>query len=136
MISSFVSYGVEKRISKNPEKFGKGAIEGVAGPESANNSAASGAFIPFFTLGIPPNVAMALLFGALLIHGMRPGPFLLKEHPDIFWGVISSMYIGNVMLLILNLPLIPIWVKVLKVPYRILFPTYFAFLSNRVLQPQ
>jgi len=127
VVSSFLSYSLEKRISKNPEKFGKGAIEGVAGPESANNSATSGAFVPFFTLGIPPNVVMALLFGALMIHGMRPGPLLLQDHPDIFWGVVCSMYIGNVMLLILNLPLIPMWVQVLKVPYRILFPLILLF---------
>jgi putative tricarboxylic transport membrane protein len=127
VIASFVSYGMEKRISKNPETFGKGAIAGVAGPESANNSAAAGAFIPLFTLGIPANVVMALLFGALVIHGIRPGPFFIKEHPDIFWGVISSMYVGNVMLLVLNLPLIPIWVKLLKVPYKILFPLILLF---------
>jgi len=127
VIASFVSYGLEKRISKEPEKFGKGAIEGVAGPESANNSATAGAFVPLFTLGIPANIVMALLFGALVIHGMRPGPFLLKDHPDLFWGVISSMYIGNVMLLVLNLPLIPLWVQVLKIPYRILFPLILLF---------
>jgi len=127
VIASFLSYGLEKRISKEPERFGKGAIEGVAGPESANNSATSGSFIPLLTLGIPSNVVMALMFGALLIHGMRPGPFLLKDHPDLFWGVVSSMYIGNVMLLILNLPLIPMWVQVLKIPYRILFPLIILF---------
>jgi putative tricarboxylic transport membrane protein len=127
VISSFVSYGLEKRISKEPEKFGKGAIAGVAGPESANNSATAGAFVPLFTLGIPANAVMALLFGALVIHGMRPGPFLIKDHPDLFWGIISSMYIGNVMLLVLNLPLIPLWVQVLKVPYRILFPLILLF---------
>jgi putative tricarboxylic transport membrane protein len=127
VISSFVSYSLEKRISKEPEKFGKGAIEGVAGPESANNSATAGAFVPLFTLGIPANIVMALLFGALVIHGMRPGPFLLKDHPDLFWGVISSMYIGNAMLLVLNLPLIPLWVQVLKIPYRILFPLILLF---------
>ena len=127
MISTFVSYAVEKRLSKTPERFGKGAIEGVAGPESANNAAASGCFIPLFTLGIPTNVIMALLYGALLIHGMRPGPLLLRDHPEVFWGVVSSMYIGNVMLLVLNLPLIPLWVKVLKVPYRILFPLILLF---------
>ncbi len=126
-MSSFVSYGMEKRISKNPETFGKGAIAGVAGPESANNAAAAGAFIPLFTLGIPANVVMALLFGALVIHGIRPGPFFIKEHPDLFWGVISSMYVGNVMLLVLNLPLIPLWVKLLKVPYKILFPLILLF---------
>ena len=122
IIASFLSYGVEKRLSKTPERFGKGAIEGVAGPEAANNAATSGAFVPFLTLGIPPNVVMALFFGALLIHGISPGPFLINDHPDLFWGLISSMYIGNVMLLILNLPLIPLWVQVLRVPYRILFP--------------
>jgi putative tricarboxylic transport membrane protein len=127
IISSFVSYGLEKRISKEPEKFGRGAIEGVAGPESANNSATAGAFVPLFTLGIPSNVVMALLFGALTIHGMRPGPFLMANHPDLFWGVVSSMYIGNVMLLILNVPLIPLWVQVLKIPYKILFPLILLF---------
>jgi len=127
LLSSFVSYSVEKRLSKNPEKFGHGAIEGVAGPESANNSAASGAFIPLLTLGIPANVVMAILLGALMIHGITPGPLLLKEHPDLFWGVIASMYVGNVMLLVLNLPLIGLWVKVLRVPYSILFPLILFF---------
>jgi putative tricarboxylic transport membrane protein len=127
VIAAFASYGVEKRLSKNPERFGKGAIEAVAGPEAANNSATSGAFIPFFTLGIPPGVIMALFMGALLIHGIRPGPLLLKEHPDVFWGVVSSMYVGNIMLLVLNLPLIPVWVQVLKIPYRILFPLVILF---------
>ena len=127
VIASFLSYGIEKRISKEPDRFGKGAIEGVAGPESANNSACSGGFIPLLTLGIPPNVVLALLFGALIIHGIRPGPLLLQDHPDIFWGVISSMYIGNVMLLVLNLPLIPLWIQVLKIPYRILFPLILLF---------
>jgi putative tricarboxylic transport membrane protein len=122
VISSFLSYAVEKKFSKYPEKFGKGAIEGVAGPESANNSATSAAFIPLFSLGIPSNVIMALLIGALMVHGLQPGPLLIIEHPEIFWGTVVSMYIGNVMLLILNLPLIGIWVKLLKVPYRILFP--------------
>ena len=127
VIAAFLSYGIEKKVSKNPQEFGKGAIEGVAGPEAANNSATAGCFIPLFTLGIPSNVVMALMFGALLIHGMRPGPFLLRDHPDLFWGVVSSMYIGNVMLLILNLPLIPLWVQVLKIPYRILFPLILLF---------
>ena len=127
VVSSLLSYGLEKRLSKTPERFGKGAIEGVAGPESANNSAVSGSFVPLLTLGIPPNVVMAVLLGAFIIHGIRPGPLLLKDHPDLFWGVISSMYIGNVMLLILNLPLIPVWVQVLKVPYRILFPLILLF---------
>ncbi len=126
-ISAFMSYGLEKRISKDPSRFGKGAIEGVAGPESANNAATGGAFIPLLTLGIPANVIMGLFFGALLIHGIQPGPLLLKDHPDIFWGLVSSMYIGNGMLLVLNLPLIPIWVRVLKIPYRILFPLILLF---------
>jgi putative tricarboxylic transport membrane protein len=127
VMSSFVSYGLEKRISKNPETFGKGAIAGVAGPESANNASAAGAFIPLFTLGIPGTLVTALLFGALVIHGIRPGPFFIKQHPDLFWGVISSMYVGNVMLLVLNLPLIPLWVKLLKVPYKILLPLILLF---------
>jgi putative tricarboxylic transport membrane protein len=127
VIASFLSYTLEKKVSKHPEEFGQGAIEGVAGPESANNSATAGNFIPLFTLGLPMNPTMALMFGALLIHGMQPGPFLLRDHPDLFWGVTSSMYIGNVMLLVLNLPLIPLWVKVLKIPYVILFPLILVF---------
>jgi putative tricarboxylic transport membrane protein len=127
IISSFVSYAVEKRVSRHPEKFGKGAIEGVAGPESANNAAIGGAFIPFFSLGIPPNVVMALLLGALMIHGIQPGPLILKQHPDIFWGTVASMYVGNGMLLLLNLPLIGIWVKILKIPYPTLFPLILLF---------
>lgn len=127
IIASFVSYAVEKRFSRHPERFGKGAIEGVAGPESANNSATSGAFIPLFSLGIPSNVIMALLLGALMIHGVRPGPLLIMEHPEIFWGTVASMYVGNIMLLILNLPLIGLWVKILKIPYRVLFPLILLF---------
>ena len=127
VIASFLSYALEKRISKDPDKFGKGAIEGVAGPESANNSATSGAFIPLLTLGIPTTSIMALMFAALLTHGIQPGPFLLNEHPDLFWSLITSMYIGNVLLLIINLPLIPVWVTVLKVPARILFPLILLF---------
>jgi len=127
IVASFLSYGVEKKFSKHPETFGKGAIAGVAGPESANNSASSGAFIPLFTLGIPANSVMALLLGALMIHGLKPGPFLIKEHPEIFWGTIMSMYLGNVILIFLNLPLISIWVKLLKVPYRVLFPLILFF---------
>jgi putative tricarboxylic transport membrane protein len=127
LLSSFVSYTVEKKVSKHPEKFGKGAIEGVAGPESANNSAAGATMIPLLTLGIPPNISMAMLFSALIIHGVQPGPLFIKQHPDIFWGVIASMYLGNVFLLILNLPLIGIWVQVLKVPYRVLFPLILLF---------
>jgi putative tricarboxylic transport membrane protein len=127
VIASFASYAVEKKVSKHPERFGQGAIEGVAGPESANNAAAEGAFVPLLTLGIPPNVVMALLLGALMIHGITPGPRLIPEHPEIFWGVIASMYVGNVMLLVLNLPLISLWVQVLKVPYKVLFPLILLF---------
>lgn len=126
-ISSFISYAMEKRFSKHPERFGKGAIEGVAGPESANNSACAGNFIPVLTLGIPTSAVMAVIVGAFIIHGVTPGPLLIKNNPDIFWGTIASMYIGNVMLLILNLPMIGIWVKVLKIPYGILFPLIFLF---------
>ena len=106
VIASFVSYAVEKRVAKHPERFGKGAIEGVAAPEAANNAAAQGAFIPLLTLGIPSNVVMALLLGALIVHGVTPGPLLLSQHPQLFWGVVASMYVGNIMLLALNLPLI------------------------------
>jgi putative tricarboxylic transport membrane protein len=127
IISSFASYAVEKKISKHPEKFGTGVIEGVAGPESANNAATGGAFIPLLSLGIPSNAVTALLLGALIIHGIQPGPLLIKEHPDIFWGTVASMYLGNILLLVLNLPLIGIWVKVLKVPYPVLFPLILLF---------
>jgi putative tricarboxylic transport membrane protein len=127
VISSFASYAIEKRFSKYPEKFGTGVIEGVAAPEAANNAAAQGAFIPMVTLGIPSNIVMALLLAALMIHGITPGPLLIEKHPGLFWGFITSMYIGNVMLLVLNLPLIPLWVKFLRVPYPILFPFIFLF---------
>jgi len=127
IVSSFTSYAVEKRFSKYPEKFGTGVIEGVAGPETANNSGSTGAFVPLLTLGIPSNAVMALLLGLLLTHGVQVGPLLLKQHSDIFWGVVVSMYIGNAMLLVLNLPLIGLWVKILKVPYPILFPFILLF---------
>ncbi|MCC7274284.1 MAG: tripartite tricarboxylate transporter permease [Alphaproteobacteria bacterium] len=127
VISSFISYGLEKRLSRTPERFGKGAIEGVAGPEAANNAAAGGGFIPLLTLGIPPNVVMALLLGAFIVHGLQPGPLLMTQNPAIFWGIVASMYIGNLMLLVLNLPLIGIWVQLLRVPYRILFPLILMF---------
>src|SRR5271157_1040282 len=127
VLASFMSYGLEKRVSKEPQKFGTGAIEGVAAPESANNSAASSSFIPLLTLGIPPNVSLSVLFGAFLIHGVTPGPLLLKDHPDLFWGVVSSMYLGNVMLLVLNLPLIPMWAQVLKIPAKLLYPLILLF---------
>ena len=122
LITTFFAYGLEKRLSKYPEKFGTGVIEGVAAPETANNAAVSGAMVPLLALGVPPHVVMALLLGAFIIHGIQPGPFFITEHPDIFWGVIASMYLGNVMLLILNLPLIGMWVKILKIPYPLLFP--------------
>jgi putative tricarboxylic transport membrane protein len=127
VIASFVSYAIEKRVSKHPEEFGKGAIEGVAAPEAANNAAAQGAFIPLLTLGIPSNVVMAMLLGALIIHGVTPGPLLLADHPQLFWGVVASMYVGNAMLLALNLPLIGMWVQLLRVPYSILFPLIILF---------
>jgi putative tricarboxylic transport membrane protein len=127
VLSSFVAYAVEKRVSKYPEKFGTGLIEGVAAPESANNAAAQSAFIPLLTLGLPANVVMALLLGALILHGVTPGPLLLAKHPDIFWGVIASMYIGNVMLLVLNLPLIGLWVQLLKIPYPFMMPMIILF---------
>jgi putative tricarboxylic transport membrane protein len=126
-ISSFVSYAVEKRVSRHPGKFGQGAIEGVAGPESANNAATGGSFIPLFSLGIPSNSVMAILLGALMIHGVIPGPNLMQQNADLFWGVVASMYVGNIMLLVLNLPLIGLWVKLLRVPYAILFPLILLF---------
>jgi len=125
--ASFVSYALEKRISKKSTEFGTGIIEGVAGPESANNAATSGTFVSLFTLGIPTSAVSALLLGALMIHGMQPGPLLIGKSPDLFWGLIASMYVGNAMLLVLNLPLIPLWVKILKIPYPILFPLIMMF---------
>jgi putative tricarboxylic transport membrane protein len=127
VIASFTSYAIEKKISKHPEQFGHGAIQGVAGPESANNAAAGGNFIPLLTLGIPANPVIAILLGALLIHGLQPGPLLMTKAPDLFWGTIVSMYIGNVMLLVLNLPLIPLWVMVLRIPYFLLYPLIILF---------
>ena len=127
IVSSFTSYTLEKRISKHPERFGTGEIAGVAGPEAANNAAVGGAFIPLLSLGIPPNAVIAVLFSALLIHGVRPGPLLITEHADIFWGIMASMYAGNFFLLLLNLPAIGLWVKVLQIPYRILAPLILLF---------
>jgi len=127
IIASFVSYATEKRVSRYPQRFGSGVIEGVAGPEAANNAAAGGAFIPLLTLGIPANAVMAILLGALMIHGLQPGPLLIKQAPDVFWGIITSMYIGNAMLLVLNLPLIPMWARLLRVPYAVLFPFILLF---------
>jgi len=127
IIASIMSYAAEKRISKHPEKFGTGIIEGVAGPESANNASAQASFVPLLSLGIPTNAVMALLLASLMIHEVLPGPLLIKNNPDIFWSVIASMYIGNIMLLLLNLPLIGLWIQVLKVPYAYLFPFIFIF---------
>ncbi len=127
VISSFSSYAIEKKLSRHPEKFGTGTIEGVAGPESANNSATGGAFIPLFTLGIPVNSVIAILLGAFMIHGIQPGPMIITKHADLFWGTVMSMYLGNIMLLVLNLPLIGLWVQVLRVPYPILFPLILLF---------
>jgi putative tricarboxylic transport membrane protein len=122
VIASFVSYAVEKRVAKDPGRFGKGAIEGVAAPESANNSAAQTAFVPTLMLGVPGDTVMALVLGALLIHGVIPGPRLISDSPDLFWGLVVSFLFGNIMLVILNLPLIRIWLYILSIPYRILFP--------------
>ena len=127
VISSFIAYAIEKRLSRHPERFGQGAIEGVAAPEAANNAAATSSFIPLLTLGIPGNASIALIFAALLIHGIRPGPLLIQQRPEIFWGLIASMYVGNVMLIVLNLPLIRLWVKLLQVPYRLLAPLIVVF---------
>jgi putative tricarboxylic transport membrane protein len=120
--AAFVSYATERQLSKHPERFGQGAIEGVAGPEAANNSAVAGSMIPLLSLGLPTNAVTALLLGSLVIQGVQPGPMLITQHPDLFWGVVASMYVGNVMLLILNLPLVGLWVQLLRVPYRFLFP--------------
>jgi putative tricarboxylic transport membrane protein len=127
IIPTFMSYALEKRLSRHPERFGHGAIEGVAGPESANNAATGGALIPLLTLGVAPNVPMAVLLGAFLLHGVQPGPLMITERPELFWGVVASMYVGNVLLLVLNLPLIGLWVQLLRVPYGILFPLILLF---------
>jgi TctA family transporter len=126
-IASFSSYMIEKKVSKHPEMFGRGAIEGVAGPESANNADAQCKFIPTLTLGIPASATMALMLGALTIQGIAPGPQVMTQKPDLFWGLVASMWVGNLMLVVLNLPLIGLWVSLLKVPYRILFPCIMAF---------
>jgi len=126
-LAAFGAYSVEKKSSKYSHEFGKGAIEGVAGPESANNAAAQTSFIPLLTLGIPPNAVMALMVGAMTIHNIQPGPQVMTSNPALFWGLISSMWIGNVMLILLNLPLIGIWVKLLKIPYRFMYPAILVF---------
>jgi putative tricarboxylic transport membrane protein len=127
VLGPFASYAMEKKLADDPSRFGKGAIEGVAGPESANNAGAQTSFIPLLTLGIPPNAVMALMVGAMTIHGLIPGPQVMTKHPTLFWGMIASMWIGNLMLLIINLPLIGLWVRLLKVPYRLMFTTILLF---------
>ncbi len=127
VLAPFASYTIEKKLAKDPSRFGKGAIEGVAGPESANNAGAQTAFIPLLTLGIPPNAVMALMVGAMTIHGIIPGPLVMSKSPDLFWGMVASMWVGNAMLVIINLPMIGLWVKLLKVPYRLMFPAILLF---------
>lgn len=127
IIPTFLSYALEKKISKHPERFGTGVIEGVAAPEACNNAAVGGTFIPLLSLGVPANAMTAILLGALMIYGLQPGPLLIRNSPDLFWGFIASMYIGNIMLLVLNLPLIPMWVQVLKIPYSYLFSFILLF---------
>jgi len=127
LLSSFASYALEKRLARNPAEFGRGAIQGVAGPESANNAGAQTTFIPMLTLGIPPNAILALLMGALMIHGIQPGPGVVTQHPQLFWGLVASMWVANAMLVIINLPLVGIWVQLLRVPYRLLFPVMLFF---------
>jgi len=127
VVAAFASYSFEKKIARNPSRFGHGAIEGVAGPESANNAAAQTSFIPLLTLGLPSNVVMALMMGAMIIQGIAPGTAVIDKRPDLFWGMVASMWIGNLMLLVINLPMIGIWVRVLSVPYRLLFPCILVF---------
>ncbi|NOL50095.1 tripartite tricarboxylate transporter permease [Pelistega europaea] len=129
VLSAFASYTLEKKLSREPSRFGKGHPAGLAGPESANNAAAQTSFIPLLTLGIPGNAVMALMVGAMMIHNIQPGPQVMSSHPDLFWGLIVSMWVGNLMLVVLNLPLVGLWVKLLKVPYRILFPAILLFCS-------
>jgi putative tricarboxylic transport membrane protein len=127
VLGPFAAYTIEKKIAKDPSRFGRGAIEGVAGPESANNAGAQTAFIPMLALGIPPNAVMAIMIGAMTIHGIVPGPQIMEKQPELFWGMIASMWVGNLMLLIINLPLVGLWVKLLRVPYRLLFPAILLF---------
>jgi len=126
-LASFIAYTVEKKVARNPEKFGKGAIEGVAAPEAANNAAAQTGFIPTLTLGVPGSATMALMLGAMMIHNIQPGPMVMVNNPGLFWGLIASMWIGNLVLLVLNLPLIGLWVQILKVPFRVLYPAILVF---------
>jgi len=127
IISSFVSYGIERRLSRHPERFGQGAIEGVAGPESANNAAATGAFVPMLALGIPTSPVTAVMIAAIMVHGVLPGPMLIQQQPELFWGFVASMYVGNVVLLILNLPMVGLFVNLLRIPYGYLYPCILCF---------
>jgi len=136
MLSAFVAYTVEKKVAKDPSQFGKGAIQGVAGPESANNAGAQTSFIPLLTLGIPENAVMAMMVGAMTIHNIQPGPQVMTSNPQLFWGLIASMWVGNLMLVILNLPLIGIWIKLLTVPYRMLYPAILLFCAIGVYTVQ
>jgi TctA family transporter len=129
ILGSFAAYSIEKKISKNSAEFGKGAIEGVAAPESANNAGAQTSFIPLLTLGIPPNPVMALMVGAMIIQGIQPGPSVIAEQPALFWGIIASMWIGNFFLIVLNLPMIGMWVRIVSIPYHYLFPAILVFCS-------
>jgi putative tricarboxylic transport membrane protein len=129
ILGAFSSYMVEKKLARNPQEFGKGAIQGVAGPEAANNAGAQASFIPMLTLGIPGNAVMALMVGAMMIQGIAPGPQVMAERPQLFWGMVASMWIGNLMLVILNLPLIGIWIRLLQVPYRLLYPSILVFMA-------
>jgi TctA family transporter len=126
LLSSFASYSLEKRVARDPTRFGKGAIAGVAGPESANNAGAQTSFIPMLTLGIPPNAVLAMMMGAMTIHNVQPGPQVITRNPELFWGLIASMWVGNLMLVVLNLPLVGLWIKLLKVPYRLLYLAILA----------
>jgi TctA family transporter len=127
-IASFVAYAMEKKVSRTPERFGHGAIEGVAAPEASTHSAVQGDFIPTMSLGIPGDAVMALLLGALMIQGIAPGPMLITQHPDLFWGLIASFWVGNIILLVLNVPMIGVWVKLLSVPYKYLYPSAILFI--------
>jgi TctA family transporter len=127
VLASFASYTLEKKVAKDPSRFGQGAIEGVAGPESANNAAAQTSFVPLLTLGLPSNAVMALMMGAMIIQGIEPGSAVMTKRPELFWGMVASMWLGNAMLLVINLPLIGVWVRLLSVPYRMLYPAILLF---------
>src|SRR5690606_25764590 len=131
-VASFMSYALEKQISREPQRFGKGAIEGLCAPEAANNAADQTAFIPTMPLGIPGSATMALMLGVLMIHGITPGPTVMVQHPEMFWGLVMSFWIGNLILLLLNIPLIGLWVRVLQIPYPILYPTIIMFICMGV----